>query len=573
MSDDAPPYRLFAAEPDGRLGDEYRLLRQILDGTQAGISVMDTELRYRFVNRRMAQMNGIPAEDHVGRTLKELLPHVHRNDDVLRRVLRDGRPRELNGVGRTLAKTPYDMREWHVSYHRLELDGETVGIAGVGLENSAARAYLRSLEQAHERLALYDRAAVRTASSLDPKVISAELADTVVPTFADAASVELFVDDQPTGQRPPPLGTLRLRRAALTAVPHLEGLVGAFGVPGDTIDYQQSSAIRRALETGLPWLDNDISEEAYLRVAPTPDPARLSAYRAARLHSGLVLPLPGPGHPLGTLTMIRAGDSPPFTEQDVLIAGELATRAAANLDHAKRYAQEYAMAQELQRALLSEPSFAHPDLEVASRYLPAGDNAVVGGDWFDAIALPGGRSLLVIGDVMGHGVQAAVAMSHYRSMLRLLAASGMPPDEILQEADQRVSRLGFDRSATCLLLRVDPREGSCTSSSAGHLPALRLLPDGRTELLSVSTGPPLGTGVGGYGQHLGKLVPGAAVLMFSDGLIERRGEAIDDSLRRLTSLRLRAGAPLEDILDKVLAGLSPVCPDDDITLLAARLRA
>ncbi|MDG4859509.1 SpoIIE family protein phosphatase, partial [Streptomyces sp. T-3] len=535
-------------------------------------SVMDTELRYRYVNPRMARMNGIPAADHVGRTLKELLPDVHRSDEILQRVLRDGKPRDLTGVGRTLASSRHESREWNATYHRLESDGRPVGIVGIGLENSAARAYLRGLEQAHERLALYDRTAVRTASSLDPEVISGELTDTVVPAFADAASVELFVDDEPTGRRPAPLGTLRLTRTAMSAVPELMDRLGAFGKAGDCVDYQPGSAIRQTLETGLPWLENEFSAETLRRVAPDADPARLAAYRETGLHSGLVLPLPGSDHPLGTLTMVRAGDSPSFSKQDVLIAEELAARAAANLRHARRYAQEYAMARELQRALLSEPSFPHPGLEVASRYLPAGNNALVGGDWFDTIALPGGRNLLVIGDVMGHGVQAAVAMSHYRSMLRLLAASGMPLPEILHEADQRVSELGFDRSATCLLVLGNPHDGTAAYASAGHLPPARILPDERIELLPIPAGPPLGTGVGGYEQQVVPLVPGAVGLLYSDGLVERRDEAIDDSLRRLTGLRLRPSAPLADLLDEILAALAPGDPDDDITLLAARQR-
>ena len=173
---------------------------------------------------------------------------------------------------------------------------------------------------------------------------------------------------------------------------------------------------------------------------------------------------------------------------------------------------------------------------------------------------------------MGHGVEAAVAMSHYRSMLRLLAASGLPPNQILQEADQRVSELGFDRSATCLLLLGDLDKGTCAYASAGHLPPVRVRADGRTELLPVPPGPPLGTGLGGYEQHILPILPGSVVLMYSDGLVERRDEAIDDSLRRLTDLRLRATAPLQELLDAILTTFDPDRADDDITSLAARLR-
>lgn len=194
----------------------------------------------------------------------------------------------------------------------------------------------------------------------------------------------------------------------------------------------------------------------------------------------------------------------------------------------------------------------------------------MGGDWFDCLALPGGRTLLVMGDVMGHGVEAAVAMSHYRSLVRGLAASGHPPADLLCEADQVVFAGGLDRVATCLLVLVDHAAGTCVHASAGHLPAMVI---GRGEgpfLAPVPVGPPLGTGYGRYEDASFPLRPGCVLMLFTDGLVERRGEDIDASLRRLTGIPLPVDRALDEVIDTVLAVLGVTDAEDDVTVLAAR---
>lgn len=154
---------------------------------------------------------------------------------------------------------------------------------------------------------------------------------------------------------------------------------------------------------------------------------RSTSYRNIGVHSVLVLPLIAGRRPLGTLSLVRAFNSQGFTVDDVSVALELAHRAARALERAALHTREHSMALELQHALLNDTG-APPDprAPTAFRYLPADDVALIGGDWFDSLPLPDGRNLLVIGDVMGHGVEAAVAMSHYRSALRALAMAGLP---------------------------------------------------------------------------------------------------------------------------------------------------
>ncbi|MFF4223704.1 SpoIIE family protein phosphatase [Streptomyces sp. L500] len=578
MAADTPPPRwLFPAEAGPTHGAdeeaararEHRLLRKVLEGTAASVLVLDTRLRYLYVNPAMARMSGIPAAAFLGRTVGDVLPELRRPDDVLRQVLADGVPREVAVTGRTRARSSYAQRQWRTVYHRLEDEGRIVGLCGIGVEVSGLRQYVAELEAAHERLALLDTAATRVGSTLDVETTCRELADFLVPALADAASVE--ITEEETGGTPPPApGMLRLRRMALSAVPPLMRHLARFGEPGDHVDVQRGSAIRRCLDTGEPWVGNLASDDLLRRMAP--DPGRVTAYRAAGIHSLLVVPLPAPQHPVGTLILSRAGESPPFAEDDVVVVRELAARAAVTVSNARRYTHEHAMALELQRALLSEPGSPHPDVETASRYLPAGRSALVGGDWYDSLALPDGRTLQVMGDVMGHGFAAAVAMSQYRSLLRTVGTSGASPGAILERADRDAARIGLDRVATCLLALIDPGAGTITAARAGHLPPVLLRPDREGELLDVPAGPPLGTALCGYEALTVRMPPGSVLLLYTDGLVERRGVDIDVSLRALTRLRLPLTGSLDGVLDTLLSRLAEDPAEDDIALLAARLR-
>lgn len=199
-------------------------------------------------------------------------------------------------------------------------------------------------------------------------------------------------------------------------------------------------------------------------------------------------------------------------------------------------------------------------------------SVLVGGDWFDIIPMRDGRHLKAIGDVMGHGVEAAVAMSHYRSLLRLLADEELPPHRILEQLDRMVERSGLDRAATCLLAVVDRSGAMCQVSSAGHLPPVFIDPGAAgTRLGDVTAGPPLGTGFGGYRTTEVRCTPGTVLFMYTDGLVERRGEDIDVSVGRLRELTLPESGNLEELLDEVLDRFGPGA-EDDIAVMASRAR-
>ncbi|GAA3013172.1 SpoIIE family protein phosphatase [Streptomyces fulvorobeus] len=540
----------------------------LLGGALVGVAVLDTELRYLYVNPALERINGVTAAGHLGRYVFEVLPEIEAREDVLRKVLADGRPRELMYTGQTWAVSDLEQRYLHGTYHRLEdEEGEVVGLVAVVLDVSESEIRHEELKRARRHLALLDTAAVSIGTTLDMDTTCRELADFVVPALADVAAVEVFPPDVGHEVRHAPPGVLRMRRAALAAVPELRDMGDQFSRPGDYIDYQEDAALPRCLVTNAPVLLSFDSDEALNAWGPAPEGP--GVYRARGIHSALVVPLTVRGLPQGAVSLVRAGGSPPFTEEDVLVARELAGRAAVDLEHARRYTHEQSIARELQRSLLSEPRGPHPHVEIASRYLPAEEGVLVGGDWFDVIPLRDGRHLKAMGDVMGHGVEASVAMSHYRSMLRLLAYDDLPPHEILEQLDRMVERSGIDRAATCLIAVVDRAVGVCEMASAGHLPPVLIDPGSVGRVTSLSVGPPLGTGFGGYRTTKVPCGPGTVLFMYTDGLVERRGEDIDVSVGRLAGLALPASGKLEDLLDEVLDRFGQDA-QDDIAVMASR---
>lgn len=297
---------------------------------------------------------------------------------------------------------------------------------------------------------------------------------------------------------------------------------------------------------------------------------RIAHPAVGRVRPALRVPLATGEHRFGILVCARDGG--PFTHADAEFFALLAERAASHIRHAREYAVVSRTAKDLQRALRAEPGRPHPNLDVATRYLPAGTRTLVGGDWCEIVRLHFGRTLLVVGDVMGHGVEAAVDMAAYRSDLRSLATADLPPHRILRQLDDIAAAEPDRRPATCLVARVDPVRGRMTLAGAGHLPPAVIDGHGGTVALPVPVGPPLGTGVGGYHLATYGLDEAQTLLMFTDGLVERRGEDIDLSLDRLARIRFPPGAGIDDILDTVLARLGALHAEDDVALLAARPR-
>ena len=434
------------------------------------------------------------------------------------------------------------------------------------------------------RLATLTAAGERIGTTLDTDTTCAELARFTVPGLADLATVDILPPGVPDHRIGIPLGTVRLLRAAVAGRPELHQQLATLAHPGESVRHREGSLVARSLVAGKPVvLDLAAIDEGAEGAAAISDPATLEVYRAAGITSVVAVPLAARGHLVGALILARgrheddateaiAARGADFSDDDLALIEDLAGRAALSIDNARRYMRSQGIALELQRALLAEPANPHPNMEIACRYLPSGSSSVVGGDWYESVRLPFGRTLLVIGDVMGHGVEAAVDMSTYRSMLRYVAVMDLPPHRILRQLDAMISENDAARPATCLLALVDPPRSRVTFASAGHLPPALVSANGVTELVPVPSGPPLGTGVGGYQQLVRELGSGDVLLLYTDGLVERRHEDIDVSLERLAALPLPAAGDLDDLLDAALHSSTPSEAEDDIAVLAARVR-
>ncbi|MBV2365727.1 PP2C family protein-serine/threonine phosphatase [Streptomonospora nanhaiensis] len=393
-------------------------------------------------------------------------------------------------------------------------------------------------------------------SSLDGEVVLRRLARLVVPELADWCVVDLIGDE--------------LRRVALVhrdpdvrPAPYTAGMVlpAPGPVPGRAVE-RVLAGEGPLVSTEFPAADSPLGREHRQLI---------DAFGA---HTEVLVPLRVRRRVLGVLGLVRTSPERPVTAEDLELIQDIAHRAAIALDNARLYASVRGAAHDLQRALLPElPDLGR--LETAARYLPAQDEAEVGGDWYDAFVLPDGAAALAVGDVCGHDRAAAVEMSKLQNMLRALAWDHQdPPSGILRRLDALMDYLRA-RTATAVFGRVDGPDGgpwTWSWSNAGHPPPLLLAPDGRTRYLGGAPDPLLGTGVPlPRTDRTEALRPGRTLLLYSDGLVERRGESLSRGMVRLRQqLALRAREPVGALCDSLLECMVPE-PEDDVVLLALRV--
>jgi hypothetical protein len=254
---------------------------------------------------------------------------------------------------------------------------------------------------------------------------------------------------------------------------------------------------------------------------------------------------------------------------------EFASRAAIFIDNARRYNRERATALTLQRSLLPTGLSAPASVEVRHRYLPGSQLIEVGGDWYESISLPGARVALVVGDVAGHGVRAAVTMGRLRTAIQTLAMLELPPAESLEQLNELMQKIGEREPhfATCAYAIYDAVSGTCEVASAGHLPPLLVRPDGTSQFLDVAPAPPLGVGEGLISSRTFEIEDGSMFVLYTDGLVESRGQDIDDGLKRLQTVFTAdsVAGSMEDLCKAILAGAYAEQHRDDIAVLVARL--
>ncbi|MFC9277789.1 SpoIIE family protein phosphatase [Streptomyces collinus] len=291
-------------------------------------------------------------------------------------------------------------------------------------------------------------------------------------------------------------------------------------------------------------------------------------------NSAVIAPLRADQEVFGALTMVRVQDEQPFAKEDILLIAELVRGISFGVDNARMHQRTHSHAEELQRALLPElPRVG--DLELAARYVPSSTSAQVGGDWYDAFALPGGDTVLIIGDVSGHDLQAAVAMSTLRNMLRGLAVDRPePPGDVLRRLDRASRTLSPGATATCLYALARTGAGGTVDlryAAAGHLPPLLTTRDGDTRYLEAGRGLLIGLDAHHPRPSASDLLPPrSTLLLYTDGLIERRGESLDVGMARLRRhTAATAQAPLDVFCDELTIKFGADAADD-IALLALR---
>ena len=426
------------------------------------------------------------------------------------------------------------------------------------------------------RMAMVNEASARIGTTLDIARTAQELADLATEHFADLVTVDLL-DSVLRGGDTSARRPFVLRRIARRAV-FEQPPAPALG-PERFHTCPVGSPADRALATGQPSLHG---AEAASASGAAPSDGPCADDGAPEIHSSLVVPLCTRGGTLGVARFARRGGREPYDGADLLFVQDIAARAATAIDNALRYTRMRATALALQHSLLPRGAPGQSAVEVAYRYLPAGAELGVGGDWYDVIPLSGARVALVVGDVVGHGIHAAATMGRLRTAVRTLADIDLPPDELLTHLDDVVLRLSAeavsdtegasegDVGATCLYAVYDPVSRRCTLARAGHvLPAL-VTGDGVVDLLDLPPGPPLGLGGLPFEAVEVELPEGSLLALYTDGLVEARGHDIEVGLNRLRQVLARPAASLEDTCDAVLDALLPDRPDDDVALLLAR---
>jgi serine phosphatase RsbU (regulator of sigma subunit)/anti-sigma regulatory factor (Ser/Thr protein kinase) len=433
----------------------------------------------------------------------------------------------------------------------------------------------RFIDPALMRRALLDDAFTRIGATLDLDQMAKELVDVVVPHFCNAAGV--LVQESITGADEAPSlltdGTAVLRRLAVASDDRRPGWNSAFPT-GEVLTYPPGTPYTRCMATGEPVLEPHLDTAAARRIAKTWRRAPVAGLLNSV--SMVLLPLIADGTTLGFIVCTRKAEHRAFDAYDVEIGMDFAARAALFIENARRYSRERATALTLQRSMLPTGLTAPSSIEIRHRYLPGNQLIEVGGDWYESIALPGGRVALIVGDVAGHGVRAAVTMGRLRTALQTIVNLELSPAAGLQQLDALMHEIG-DREpafATCAYAVYDATDGTCEIASAGHLPPLLLRSDGTSEFLDVPPAPPLGVGEGVIETRTFSVEDGSILVLYTDGLVENRGQDIDDGLLRLRGVfgPEALDRPLEDLATSTLDGAYDDHDRDDIAVLIARLR-
>ncbi|MDN3026126.1 SpoIIE family protein phosphatase [Streptomyces sp. S.PB5] len=565
------------------------------------LGVYDPELRFLWINASSARVIAHSEEQVLGKKYREVLPEFDRTlfperddkpyTDALAQVARTGEPTRLITVFQPRGSDYANA--WATSIWPVrDAEGTVRAIANWGFDMSAEY-------WARQRLLILNNASGGIGRTLDVIGTAQELAMTPVPRFVDQVSVDLF-DEVLRGEEPPsgsaghPDEAIGLVRAAQhSAQDDPDRAAG----PPKPVTHSPGSVAARCMATGRSTVElaADPGQGGEWAFGPglAADPAHWppgnpvidESLAAAGLTGRITVPLRARGALLGVVAFSRLDRPEAFTADDLILAEELAAKAAVAIDNARRYSRERTTALTLQRSLLPQGPPNQEAVEVASRYLPGGTGTEVGGDWFDVIPLSGARVALVVGDVVGHGLHAAASMGRLRTAVRTLADVDLPPDELLTHLDDLVLHLAGDlrpeshfqptgeSGATCLYTVYDPVSRRFTLASAGHPLPLVISPDGTRTPVPAHPGPPLGIGGLPFEATELELPEGSLLALFTDGLVESRERDVDQRITDLQHALNHTTTSLEPLCDSVMDAMLPDRRTDDAALLLVRTRA
>ncbi|MFE9093897.1 SpoIIE family protein phosphatase [Streptomyces sp. NPDC007264] len=576
-----------------RIETDLAASQAIFGQSPFGFLLIDADLRVRRANERFASTFGGAPDDHRGRSVHDYLqpPEAERIAATLRRVLATGESiTDMHVTG--FVPGSDERKHWSVNLYRVHSGtGRAIGIAWLGIDITSRRAAAREAAAARRNLALLNDAGARIGNSLDLETTARELLDVVVPGFCDLAAVDLYQGLMAGDETPPGLadGSAEVRRVAFASAVSDAPFAGGPGpvAVGAVHHFSFNSPCADALRTARP------------RHIPATD--------GGLIQSTLAVPMVAHDTVVGLAQFSRTKGSEPFGERDRALAVELAARAAVCIDNARLYRREHERALLLQRSLLPPGDPEASGLDIACRYLPGnaatGRPSEVGGDWFDVIELPGHRTALVVGDVMGRGLRAAVAMGELRTAVRTLAQLDLEPAEVLAQLDEIARGLGAPAGtsqtfgsgggvqqatraarrpreadlaevylATCVYAVYDSVTRRCTFANAGHLPPVLVEPGEPALMLDVPPGMPLGVGGEPFEEVEVELPEGALLALYTDGLVESRDHPLDEGLQAFVGTLTDPSQPLEDVCDHVLRTLDTHHGEDDIALLLARVQ-
>jgi PAS domain S-box-containing protein len=560
---------------------DHSVLDALFERAPIGFAFFDRELRFVRVNEKLAEINGVAVDEHAGRTVAELLPHMDASlAEAFQRVLDTGEPLlEAEFEGWTPASE--DKRRFFASVYPVSgPDGETVGLGCVALEVTARRRAEAEREQALEleQQARTDaEAAARRArflaeagtildQSLDYDSTLTTVSRLVVPWLADWCAVDIRDPD----------GTVRRVNVA-----HVDPEKVEFAheierrYPSPT---EGDQGLPHVLATGRSEFYPEISDE--LLASSARDEEHLRLMRSVGLHSAMVVPMIARGRTLGAITFVASSPERRFDEDDLLLAEDLARRAAASVENARLYSERTYVARTLQESLLPPRLPDIPGIELAGLYRPVGEGNDVGGDFYDVFELSDDSWAVVIGDVCGKGAAAAALTALVRYTLRAIASPDKRPSEILLELNDAILRQRSDgRFCTVAYARLTRTDDGITMdvSNGGHPLPLLVRGTGNAEL------------VGTPGTLLGvvadprltdvteKLTEGDTWMLYTDGITEAGAPDRLLDAPDLIALAERctpaSAADVAACLERAAVEASDGDPHDDIAIVVLRVTA